>query len=326
MKALVTGATGFVGSHLVEELVRLGHSVKCITRPTSDLTLLKNLSVEFVHADMNDRESMKPVVRDVEWIFHLSGLTKAKRESDYYKVNADASRVLYEVCREVNPHVKKIVHVSSLAAAGPAETGKPRVESDPVNPLTYYGKSKREGERYAQEYSQYLPITIISPPAVFGPREKDIFFYFQMIKHHIKPFIGLKEKYLSIVYVKDLVKAIILAAVKPQSAGQTYFVDDGRIYSWNDVSHIIKSVMNQWTIPVFIPQWKVTVWAYLAEFFARFSSRPALINRQKIIELRQTAWTCSSQKIRNELQFQNDYDFRKGCQETYEWYKQEGWL
>ncbi len=326
MKTLLTGASGFVGSHLAEELVRRGHDVTCIVRKTSDLSWLKGLRIGFCYADMNDQDEMKSAVRDAEWIFHLSGLTKAKKESEYYRVNADSSRILFEACREANPGVKKIVHVSSLAAAGPSELNKPRTESDPPSPLTFYGKSKWEGEKYAKEYSQYLPVAIIRPPAVYGPREKDIFFYFKLISHHLKPRIGLKEKFLSIIYVKDLVSAIILAAEKPQSAGQTYFIDDGNVYSWSDISSIIKSVMNTWTIPLFIPQWKVTVWAYLAESFASFSKKPALLNRQKIIELKQKAWTCSSQKIRNELRFSSEYDFSRGCRETYEWYRSAGWL
>ncbi len=326
LNVLVTGATGFVGSHLTEALAQRGYHIRCLTRPSSDLSWLKSLPVELVQADMNDHESMIPAVRGANLIFHLSGLTKAKKESAYYKANADASRVLYEVCHKVNPGVAKIVHVSSLAAAGPAVPGKPRIETDPPLPLTYYGKSKFEGERYAREYMRYLPITVISPPAVYGPREKDIYFYFKLIRRHIEPRIGLKPKYLSIVYVKDLVDAILLAADKPESTGQSYFVDDGNIYSWRDVSLTIRTVMNRKTIPVLIPQWKISVWAFLAELFMSFSSKPALINRQKILELKQEAWTCSSRKIREELGFASRYDFERGARETAQWYEENGWL
>ncbi len=326
MIALITGATGFVGSHLAEALIQKGYTVRCTVRPTSDRTWLDGLAVEYVNADISDRESMNQAVKGADYIFHVGGITKAKKESVYYQVNADASRILYEVCREQVPHIRKIVHVSSLAAAGPSLPGKPRVESDPVNPLTYYGKSKLEGERYAQEYMRHLPVTVIRPPAVYGPREKDIFFYFQLITRHLNPKIGLREQYLSIVYVKDLVNALILAAESPQSAGQTYFVDDGQVYSWKQISAIIQQTVGTWTIPLFVPRWKVSLLALMAEGLAAFSKKPALLNRQKIIELKQTAWTCSSEKIRNELGFTSQYPFERGCRETYDWYKKHQWL
>jgi dihydroflavonol-4-reductase len=324
--SLVTGATGFVGSHLAEALIKKGHTVRCTVRPTSDLVWLKSLPVEYINADITDRESMIPAIKGADYIFHAGGITKAKKESAYYKINAEASRILYELCREVNPEIKKIVHISSLAAAGPSETGNPKTESDSADPLTFYGKSKLEGERYAREYSRYLPIAIIRPPAVYGPREKDIFFYFQLIRRHINPKIGLREKYLSIVYVKDLVNAVMLAAESPQSAGQSYFVDDGTIYSWTEISAVIKRVIGAWTIPLFVPQWKVSLLAYIAEGLAMFSKKPALLNRQKIIELKQTNWTCTSQKIRNELGYTSQYPFERGCEETYAWYTEQRWL
>ncbi len=326
MKVLVTGATGFIGSHLVEALLAKGYSVACTVRPTSDRTWLEHLDISLISGDITDRESLIPAVKDADYIFHLGGITKAKSESAYFKINADGSRILYEVCWQHNPNVKKIVHVSSLAAAGPAEEGKPRIESDPENPLTYYGKSKWEGEKYAIEYGKKLPVTILRPPAVYGPREKDIFFYFRLIRHHWMPLLGFKKKYLSLIYAHDLVSAIVLAAESPHSAGQTYFVDDGRIYTWQDLSSAIRAAMHTWTIPLPIPEWVIIAVAYLAEFFSRFSKKPALLNRQKIIELRQKAWTTSSEKIRRELGFESQYDLERGCRETVDWYQKEGWL
>jgi dihydroflavonol-4-reductase len=326
LRALVTGATGFIGSHLAGTLLAKGYSVACVVRQTSDLTELKNLNVAFVEGDITDRESLVTAVRQADIIFHLGGITKAKSESAYFKINADGSRILYEVCLEHNPQVQKIVHVSSLAAAGPADPEKPRTESDPADPLTFYGKSKWEGEKYAMEYGKKLPITIIRPPAVYGPREKDIFFYFQLIGWHIMPRLGLGNKYLSLIYVDDLVDAILLAAESPQSNGQTYYVDDGRIYTWQDLSAAIRSAMQTWTVPIVVPEFVIIVIAYLAEFLSLFSKKPALLNRQKTIELRQKAWTSSSEKIRRELGFKNKFDLERGCKETAAWYRSHRWL
>ena len=326
MKALITGATGFIGSHLAKSLIDKGYEVTCTVRRTSDLTWLKGLNVELVEGDITDRESLAEPVRKANYIFHVGGITKAKSEPAYYKINADGSRILYEVCLENKAHIKKIVHVSSLAAGGPAIPGRPRIENDPDEPLTFYGKSKLEGEKYAVQYRKELPITIIRPPAVYGPREKDIFFYFQLISIHLRPVLGWNKKYLSLVYVKDLVHAIILAAESPKSSGQTYYVDDGKIYSWQELSGQIQKALGTRAVPVFVPEWLITAAAYISEAFAAFSSKPALLNRQKIIELKQKSWATSSDKIRNELGFAAAYDLEKGCAETVQWYRENRWL
>jgi nucleoside-diphosphate-sugar epimerase len=326
MKALVTGSTGFIGSHLVEALLKRGYKIFCSVRRSSDRVWLKHLDVTFVDADITERDSLIPAVSVVDYVFHLGGITKAKKESAYSKINADGSRVLYEVCQEHNPHIRKIVHVSSLAAAGPSEFGRPRCESDPPNPLTFYGKSKLEGERYATEYMKTLPITIIRPPAVYGPKEKDILFYFRLMKYHLRPILGFSEKHLSMVYVDDLVEAIILAAESPASVGQTYFVDDGRIYTWQELSRVIQQSLGTWSLPVVIPEPLIAAVAYAAEFFSQFSRNPALLNRQKVIELRQKAWTCSSEKIRKELGFESRFPLEAGCKATVQWYREHRWL
>ena len=324
--ALVTGATGFIGSHLVESLLQKNYEVFCIVRKTSDLSLLKKLPCTFIDGDITDRNSLIDAVRDKDIIFHLGGLTKAKSVTDYYRVNADASQHLYEICLQHNPGIRKIVHVSSLAAAGPSTPGKPRVESDSENPLTDYGKSKLAGEKIAVSFMNKLPITIIRPPAVYGPREKDIFFYFQLIDKHIKPILGFQTKYLTIIHALDLVEAIVRAAESPQSTGHTYFVDDGYVYSWQDLSSTIQKASGTWAIPLTIPEWLISGIAHIAEFFSRFSSNPALLNRQKIIELKQVAWTTNSEKIKRDLGFSPKYDLLKGCKMTVDWYRENGWL
>lgn len=326
MKALITGATGFIGGHLAETLVKRGDSVRCLVRKTSDVTELRRLPVELAEGDITDRESLDRSVGEVDVIYHLGGITKAKTEAAYFKINADGSRLLYEACLANNPHVAKIVHVSSLAAAGPAEPGRPLTEDDPARPITSYGKSKWEGEKYAHEYSKHLPVTVIRPPAVYGPREKDILIYFQLIHRHVRPVLGLRKKYLSMIYSDDLVEAIVRAGDDPASAGQTYFVDDGQIYTWQDISDILSRVMDRWTIPLFVPEFAVHGVGLTVEFFSRWSKNAPVLNRQKIIELKQSAWTCSSEKIRRELGFQPKFQFEQGAKLTAEWYRRAGWL
>lgn len=325
MKALITGATGFIGSHLAETLCLRGDQVRCLVRRTSDLRDLQKLPVEFVEGDITDRESLDRAVSGVDVIYHLGGITKARKEATYFKINADGSRLLYEGCSQVNRSIQRIVHVSSLAAAGPSRPGVPKRESDPCTPITFYGKSKWEGEKYAIEYSKQLPITILRPPAVYGPREKDIRIYFQLIHRHLRPILGLRKKFLSLVYSQDLVDAIVLAGDHPKAVGETFYVDDGHVYSWGDLSSVLAEVMRKWTLPLFVPQSLVVGLGYAAEWISQMSDKPAILNRQKILELRQTAWTCSSEKIRRLLGFQSRYDLRAGARLTAAWYEENGW-
>jgi len=326
LKALITGATGFIGSHLAQTLISRGDSVRCLVRKTSNVSDLRRLPVELAEGDITDRDSLDRAVAEVDIIYHLGGITKAKTEAAYFKINADGSRLLYESCLAHNPHVRRIVHVSSLAAVGPSTPERPLNEDDPPRPITYYGKSKWEGEKYAHEYAKHLPVTIIRPPAVYGPREKDIFIYFQLIHRHIRPILGIQKKYLSLVYSQDLIDAILLAGDHPASVGQTYFVDDGCVYTWRAISDTLAHVMDKWTLPLFVPEFAVQGVGYVVEFLSQWSKRPAVLNRQKIIELKQLAWTCSSRKLQDELGFQSKFDFERGARASVEWYKKEKWL
>ncbi len=325
LKALITGATGFIGSHLAEKLLERGYEVFCLIRHRN-YGWLTNKSINWIQGNVTDLDSLNRAVVDMDYVFHCGGITKAKDEKTYYQINAEGSRNICEACLHSNSSVKKIVHVGSLAAAGPSEKDKPREESFPSNPLTHYGKSKFEGEKLTREYFDKLPITIIRPPAVYGPREKDILSIFRSIAKHLCLSVGFQEKYFSIVYVDDLVDAIILAGESSRSHGQTYYVDDGNVYTWQEFNEAIKKASARKTISLVIPESIIVAAAYFAEFLAHFSESPALLNRQKIIELRQKAWTCTSKKIREELGFKAQFQIERGCRETWNWYKAHDWL
>ena len=157
MKALVTGANGFIGSHLVEGLVERNYEVYCLVRKTSDLKWIKNLPVKFVYGNINDYSSLIGAVKDKEIVFHLAGLTKAYNVEDYYRVNAEGSKNILQACKEAGNNIKKIVYSSSLAVTGPATDFNPLTEESQCNPISDYGKSKYEGEKYAIEFMKELP-------------------------------------------------------------------------------------------------------------------------------------------------------------------------
>jgi dihydroflavonol-4-reductase len=326
LKALVTGANGFVGSHLVEGLLGKGYQVKCLVRKTSNLRWLSGLDIEYAYADIAKKSSLKSVVKDVDLIFHVAGLTKAKSREAYFKANAEGTKNLVEACLEENPKVKRLVYISSQAAVGPGDDEQPLNELALCRPITHYGKSKLEGERIVLKHASQLPVTVIRPPAVYGPRDSDMLGFFKVANKGFRISFGGGESFLSLCYIKDLIDGIILAAENPKSISQTYFIADDKIYSWREAFDIIARILNKRIIPLKIPKSIVFFLAFLSENFSKLLGRTAAFNTQKAKEITRRYWTLDISKAKAELGFSPKYDLGRGAEETVRWYKEKGWL
>ena len=326
LKALVTGANGFVGSHLVEGLLEKGYQVRCLVRKTSNLRWLSGLNVECVYGDVANQTSLKEAVKDVDLVFHSAGLTKAKTREEYFKVNAEGTKNLVETCLEENPRLQRFVYISSQAAVGPGEDQRPLNETAPCRPVTYYGESKLEGERIVLEHVSQLPMTIIRPPAVYGPRDTDMLGFFKVANKGFRIAFRRGESLVSLVYVKDLVEGIILGAENSKAIGQTYFVADDKIYSWSEAFKIIAKVLHKKTIPLRIPKSLVFFLAFLSENLSRLFGKAAVFSTQKAKEITQRYWGLDVSKAETELGFVPKYSLDKGAEETVRWYKKQGWL
>jgi dihydroflavonol-4-reductase len=325
-KALVTGANGFVGSHLVEGLLAKGYQVRCLVRKTSNLKWLSGLEVEYAYGDIAQKDSLKEAVRNVDFIFHSAGLTKAKTREDYFKANAEGTRNLIDACMAENPKLKRFVYISSQAAVGPGIDKRPTDETASCRPVTYYGESKWEGEKIVLNYINQLPLTIIRPPAVYGPRDTEVLGFFKVVNNGFRISFGLGESYISLVQVTDLVNGIILAAESPKAVGQTYFIADGRVYSWKEAFKIIAGALNKRAIPVRIPKSLVFFLAFLAEKFCLLLGKTPALNTQKAKEITQRYWGLDISKAKTELGFVPQFPLDKGATETVKWYKEKGWL
>ena len=325
-KALVTGANGLVGSHLVERLLFKDYQVICLVRKTSNLRWLSGLEVEYVYADINEKDSLKDVVKDVDLVFHVAGLTKAKNREEYFKANCQGTKNLIEVCGEHNPRIKRFVYISSQAAVGPGKDERPLDETAPCNPITDYGKSKLEGEKIVLEFSSKLPVTVIRPPAVYGPRDPDILSFFKVANKGFKTLFGKGERYLSLCYIEDLIDGIILAAESSKGIGQIYFIADDQIYSWREAFGIIAKVLNKKTITLRIPNIFLFTMAFIAENIFRLLGKPTVVNIQKVREITQKYWVCDVFKAKKELGFSPKYKLEEGAKKTVRWYKEIGWL
>lgn len=327
MRCLITGATGFIGSHLAEALNERGEDVACLVRKSSNLRWLKDVSPQYFYGEVTQKESLREAVRAADCIYHLASLTKAVRPQDYYRVNAEGTRNLLEVCAEENPQLKKIVVVSSLAAAGPNPAESPLAEADPPAPITDYGKSKLEQERVAREFMSRLPIAIVRPPAVYGPRDHDVYFYFKMMKRGVAFFAGSENPVVSIVYAPDLAQALIAVAECPKSAGEIYYAANEQSHRISELCQLIAAALGVKKVRTFrIPLAAAQIVALLAEAAAHLTGKPALLNRQKILEARQHAWVCSVDKIKRDAGFACPTPIEIGLIQTAEWYRQNGWL
>jgi nucleoside-diphosphate-sugar epimerase len=325
-KALVTGANGFVGSHLVEALLNKGYEVFCLVRKTSNLSFLSGLETEYRYGDITEVESLRKALEGVDFVFHLAGLTRAKNKEDYFKANAQGTKNLIQTCLEINSHIKKFVYVSSQAAVGPCKDFYPLNEDAKCEPITDYGRSKLQGEKEVLSFKEKFPVTIVRPPAVYGPRDKDILFFFQTVNKRIIPLFGFKESYISLIYVKDLTRGIILTAENQKSSGQIYFIADEKVYSWTEAGKIIQKSLGIRAFKLRIPKFFLFTFASFSEMVSHLKGESALVNLQKANELSQRYWLCDISKAKNELGFSPEYDLEKGALETIKWYKENKWL
>lgn len=326
MKAFVTGGNGFVGSFLVEKLLEKGYTVKCLVRKTSNLRWLADLDIECFYGSLSDKNSLNRGIEDCDYIFHVAGVTKARTEAEYFAGNFEGTRNLADVCLENTGQIKRFVNISSQAAVGPSPTMMPIDESHTPNPLTYYGKSKLAGEQYVMQFTEKMKITNLRPPAVYGPRETDILEFFRTVKTGVIPQLGGVDKYLSLIHVKDLVRGIHMAAENPVATGKTYFLTSAEPYSWKEISRIALKIFGKKGFRIPVPLVVIKGVAVVSEGIAAMTKKPALINQQKIIEMKQDFWTCSPDKARKELGFESEIGLEEGIRETIIWYKNQRWL
>ncbi len=326
MKALVTGSTGFIGSHLVEKLVARGYSVSCLVRKSTKLEYIGELPVEFVQADYGDPESLRRAVEGKDYVFHIGGVTKAKDRRLYFAGNHETTKNLLAAVRKYNPDIKRFLLASSLTAVGPGTGSAPVDENTPYHPITTYGRSKMEAEKECIANMSSMPLTIIRPPAVYGPRDRDIFAFFDSVNKHIIPMSGFSRKILSFVHAYDLVDGIIAAAEHPRAAGQVYFISNDQVYDWGMLGEIAGKVLGTWAVKARVPHFLLYTIAGASELIARSQGKAALMNIEKARDGVQSNWLCSPKKALEELGFKTKLSLEEGTAITIEWYKKNGWM
>ncbi|UCD11391.1 MAG: NAD-dependent epimerase/dehydratase family protein [Nitrospinaceae bacterium] len=323
---LVTGATGFIGHHLVQDLVGRGARVHCLVRKSSDASGLKEEGIRLHFGDLAEGPPPREALAGADYLFHCAGLTKAKTRKEYFLANALACRHLYEACGAHARNIKGIIHLSSLASAGPTPNGAPLTEASPCRPITYYGRSKLEGENIARDFASSLPICILRPPVVYGPREKNFFTFLKTIKNGIRLRIGTAPRTLSLIHVEDLVRAMLAAAERPPEAGSVFFVTDGGVYSWDEVSDTAMHHLRVRCRSITLPEGGLALAALVMEALGRLRKEAPLFDRQRVKDIRQSSWTASPEKFFAHYRFQPKFDMQTGLGETLGWYRENRWL
>lgn len=222
--------------------------------------------------------------------------------------------------------MKRFVFLSSLAAAGPSPDGSPRREDDTPRPVSIYGRSKLEGEICCAKFKSQLPITIIRAPIVLGPRSRTLYRYLKPLKRGIRLRFRQESNLLSLVHVQDLVRGILIAAAHPKSSGETYFIANSEPYSWSQLFDSIAKLVNRKTISITIPLWTFSMAAALSEFYSKLSGKPGMLNFDKLGEIRNSFWVCSTEKVREQLGFTTSLSLEEGLRQNIDWYLQNGWL
>ncbi len=326
MKAFITGATGFVGSHLADKLKASGFDVMCLKRKSSSTKWLDGKGFEYIEGDLFSNEALEKAIAEADYVFHVAGVVKSVNKEGFYKGNYEATKNLLEITKKVNPLIKKFVHISSQAACGPAIDSDTVDENTPPNPITTYGISKLKAEEEVNKFASEFPITIIRPPAVFGPRDTEIFIYFQTFSKGLNSVIGFDKKYLSLVYVEDLVDGILLATQKDIANGQTYFICFDEPYNWDEMGDATSKILDKKAFKVRIPHSIVYSVGYIAEKIALLSGKAATLNVEKCKDITQLRWVCSNAKAKAQLGFQTKFTLEESFRKTIEWYKEMKWI
>ncbi len=324
--SLVTGASGFVGSHLVDRLLQENHIVRIIVRKESKLKWIDVSKVEIFHSDYKDLESLKNAINGIDYIFHVAGVIKAKSKETYHKGNVEVTKNLLRAVESSDARIKKFVFVSSQAAAGPTPGNLPKTEDMECNPITTYGKSKLAAEKIVKSYSEKIPVTIVRPSAVYGPRDPEILLFFQTLTKGIQPMIGFREKYVSLVHISDLINGILLSAISENSVNQTYFISGERGYSWKEIGNISAAVLQKRLLKIRIPHFLIYTVAGISQFLSYFKDEATILNLEKAREMVQQSWVCSIEKAKKELGYSPKISLEDGIRETIRWYIDHYWL
>jgi nucleoside-diphosphate-sugar epimerase len=327
MRALVTGATGFIGAHLVESLLGGGNEVRVLVRDPARLAENLRSRAEVLRGDLGDPSTLRAAVRGTERIFHLAGATHALRPAEYLRANTLGTRNLAAAVLREKPPIDRFLYASSLAAAGPGQSPRPIQEDDPPHPLTPYGESKLRSERMLAGIADRIPLTVVRPPIVYGPGDRAGLEFFKYARRRIFPTAAPRDKYYSAIHVFDLVRGIEMAAASPRALSRTYFLAHPQPTTWNGLMTAIHSSLGiRRPIRIVLGANMIRIAAEFGEIAQRWLGVNLRINRSRLGEFLPRFWVCSTEHATEDFGFTGEIDLQAGMDNTVEWYIDNGWI
>ena len=337
-RILVTGATGFIGSFIVEEALNKGMEVWAAVRKTSSLEYLRDSRIHRIELNLSSEDDLKNQLKDhpFDYVVHAAGVTKCIHQEDFYRINTEGTKNLVNAIRTLKMPLKRFVYLSSLSIFGPIREQQPYQEikeADTPQPNTAYGKSKLLAEQFLDSINESLkadeepfPYVILRPTGVYGPREKDYFLMAKSIKGHSDFSVGYKQQDITFVYVQDVVQAVFLA-IDYGKTGRKYFLSDGQVYQSSTFSNLIHQELGRpWWIRIKAPIWILRIVTFFGEHIGRMTGKITALNNDKYHILKQRNWRCDIQPAIDELGYHPEYPLELGVPQTIRWYKENKWL
>ena len=338
-KILITGASGFIGSFIVEEAIRRSFEVWAAVRKSSSRQFLSDEHIHFIELNLDSEEDLKQQLagHSFDYVVHAAGVTKCLDKQDFFRINTEGTQHLVRALQELGMPLKRFVYISSLSIMGAIREKQPYQEIreyDKARPNTAYGKSKLKAEQWLDANSLQLtanglspfPYVILRPTGVYGPRERDYFMMAKSIKAHTDFAVGFKQQDITFVYVTDVVQAVFLALEKGKT-GRRYFLSDGEVYQSSTFSNLIRQELgNPWWIRITAPIWLLRIITFFGEYIGHLTGKVTALNNDKYNIMRQRNWRCDIEPARQELGYNPQVKLEEGVRRSIKWYKDNGWL
>ena len=331
MKILITGASGFIGSFIVEEALKRGFETWAAVRKSSSKAFLQDERIHFIELNLSSKEQLVEQLKEhhFDYVVHAAGVTKCLNKADFHRINTEGTKHLVEALLELKMPLKRFVFVSSLSVFGAIKEKLPYDEireDDTPQPNTEYGRSKLATEQYLDTLGTRLPYIILRPTGVYGPREKDYFMMAKSIKQHIDFAVGFQRQDITFVYVTDVVQTVFLALEKGKT-GRKYFLSDGEVYQSTTFSDLIHEELGRpWWLRITAPTWVLRIITFFGEYVGRMTGKVTALNNDKYNILKQRNWRCDITPARRELGFEPKVKLEEGVRRTIRWYQDNKWL
>lgn len=330
-KILITGASGFIGSFIVEEALERGLEVYAAVRKSTNRKYLTDQRIRFIELNLSSKEQMKEALHDLQfdYVVHAAGATKCINADDFFRINTEGTKNLVLALEETAQPLRRFVYLSSLSIFGAIREEMPHtdiLDTDTPKPNTAYGKSKLMAEQWLRG-RKGLPLVILRPTGVYGPRETDYFLMAKSIKGHTDFAVGFSRQDITFVYVKDVVQAVFEAMEHDECVGKAYFLSDGEVYDSRTFSDLIQRELGiSFLLRIKAPVWLLRIITAVGDRWGKMTGKVSALNNDKYHILRQRNWKCDISPARRDLGFTPQYNLERGVKEAMAWYKDNGWL